>query len=295
MVISGIFFLSVVLFIKHLALKKQIRNLNKQIEDLSNGACEKMLDISLIDKDLEKLAGRLNQYYAKQRYSVACALQHEELLKESIANISHDLRTPLTVIIGHLQLLQNSSLAEEQSRRVETALHKAKRMKELIGAFYDLIILETDQKEPQKENLNISNLLIDFLAENAPLFESRSIEPKIALPEYSIFVQTDRNMIERILQNLLSNAVCYSDGEIGICLSTSTEGDMVLCINNTVKKGADFDIRRLFERFYTGDEARHGESTGLGLAVVKLLVEKLGGSITAEIQSNVLSIELKLQ
>ncbi len=91
-------------------LKKQIRNLADQIDALVHGSTEKMLDIALIDRDLERLAAALNQYYTKQRYTVACALQHEEHLKESIANISHDLRTPLTVITGHLQLLQASAL-----------------------------------------------------------------------------------------------------------------------------------------------------------------------------------------
>ena len=86
-------------------LKKQIRNLTDQIDALVRGSSEKMLDIALIDRDLERLAGTLNQYYTKQRYTVARALQHEDHLKESIANISHDLRTPLTVITGHLQLL----------------------------------------------------------------------------------------------------------------------------------------------------------------------------------------------
>ena len=104
-------------------LKKQIRNLTDQIDALVRGSSEKMLDIALIDRDLERLAGTLNQYYTKQRYTVARALQHEDHLKESIANISHDLRTPLTVITGHLQLLLASALTGEQNRRVTAALH----------------------------------------------------------------------------------------------------------------------------------------------------------------------------
>lgn len=98
-----VFLLLLILLFKYLQTKWQIRNLSKQIAELVNGKSEKMRGISLIDKDLEQLAGILNQYNDNQRQLIASTLRHENYLKESIANISHDLRTPLTVILGHLQ------------------------------------------------------------------------------------------------------------------------------------------------------------------------------------------------
>lgn len=293
--IIGVIILSLALFflmIKHLMLKKQIKNISRQLDLLSQGKTEKMLDISLIDRDLEKLAGTLNCYYDRQRYSVACALRHEEHLKESIVNISHDLRTPLTVIIGHLQMLEKTELSGGQMRRVETALHKAKKMKDLIGAFYDLSIIDFDHTEPQKEEINLTNMLIDFLTESAPLFERKHIQPEIMLPDTSVFIYSDRNMVERILQNLLTNAVRYSSGNIQIRLCKSEERRVTLYMDNSVWNAEKLDVNRLFERFYTGDSSRHSESTGLGLAIVKILVEKIGGSISANAQSDMLSIQL---
>ena len=93
----------VILLFRYIQLKKQIRNLADQVNELNSGNSQQMLDISLIDKDLERLAGILNQYNIRQRQAVAGVLRNEEYLKESVANISHDLRTPLTVILGHLQ------------------------------------------------------------------------------------------------------------------------------------------------------------------------------------------------
>lgn len=113
------------------SIKKQIRNLADQVNELNSGNSQQMLDISLIDKDLERLAGILNQYNIRQRQAVAGVLRNEEHLKESVANISHDLRTPLTVILGHLQLLQKENLESSQAQRVKVILAKPKN--ERIG------------------------------------------------------------------------------------------------------------------------------------------------------------------
>ena len=116
LIITGFF---LILLFRYIQLKKQIRNLADQVKELNCGNSEQMLDISLIDKDLERLAGILNQYNIRQRHAIASVLRNEEYLKESVANISHDLRTPLTVILGHLQLLQKENLESSQAQRIK--------------------------------------------------------------------------------------------------------------------------------------------------------------------------------
>lgn len=278
--------------VKYCLLKKEIRHLSKQLTLLSDGETEKMLELSLTDRDLEHLAGQINRHYSRQRSVTAGALRHEAQLKESIAGISHDLRTPLTVIMGHLQLLEHTLLSEEQLRRTETALRKARRMNELIEAFYELSVLNSEQLQPRRESVNLSNLLIDFLAENAFLMEAAGICPDIRLPGKSVFIRTDTGMLERILQNLLTNAIRYSHGDIRISLSQAPEGDITLCMENTVDEEALPDVNRMFDRFYTGDAARMQGSTGLGLAVVKLLAERLGGEVSARLEGNWLAVTL---
>ncbi len=161
-------------------------------------------------------------------------------------------------------------------------------MKELISTFYDLTLLDSEQAVPKREQLNLSNLLIDFLTDHAPLFDSQNICPDILLPDSSVFIYSDRNMIERILQNLLTNAVCYSLGTVRIQLTQEADGKAVICFQNTVQNAADFDAGRMFDRFYTGDKSRHNESTGLGLAVVKTLAEKLDGQVSAAVEADLL-------
>lgn len=253
-----------------------------------------MLDISLIDKDLERLAGILNQYNIRQRQAVAGVLRNEAYLKESVANISHDLRTPLTVILGHLQLLQKENLESIQAQRVKVIFSKAEKMKELVETFYDLSILEEQQTVPEKEKFNISNMLINLITENAVALEKENILPEINLPDYSIYVYSDKNMVERILQNLLTNAIKYSVGTIKITLMEKENNNIIFTIENPMSDSSEIDCNRLFDRFYTGDKSRHNGSTGLGLAVVKTLVAILGGNIVAKVHANSLIITLEL-
>ena len=290
-----VFLLLLTLLLKYLQTKRQIRNLSKQMTELVNGTSEKMLDISLIDKDLEQLAGILNQYNDKQRQAIASTLRHENYLKESIANISHDLRTPMTVILGHLQLLRKETLTDRQAQRVETIFHKAERMNELIQTFYDLSVLEAEQIIPQREDFNLSNLLINLITENAPALEEKNLSPHIDLPTHSVYLNSDYGMVERILQNLLTNAIRYSSGDIKMSLKRAGENRAIFIIENPIDSKTEINPDRLFERFYTGDTSRHNGGTGVGLAVVKLLTDKLGGNVSAKIKSHILTVTLEIQ
>ena len=292
LIIITIFFL--VLLFRYIQLKKQIRNLSDQVNELNCGNSQQMLDIALIDKDLERLAGILNQYNLRQRQTIVGVLRNEEYLKESVANISHDLRTPLTVILGHLQLLQKENLVPRQAQRIKIILSKAEKMKELVETFYDLSVLEEQQIVPQKERFNLSNLLINLVTENAVSLEKKNILPEINLPDHSVYVYSDRNILERILQNLLTNAIKYSAGTIKITLIEKENKGILFTIENPMSNSSELDCTRLFERFYTGDKSRHDGSTGLGLAVVKVLVKALEGNVSARIRANNLIIILSL-
>lgn len=291
-------FVFIILFLillkKHIQLKQQICNLSDQMEALTSGESEKMLDISFVDHDLEHLAGILNRYNHRQRQIVSDTLRHEEDLKEFVANLSHDLRTPLTVILGHLQLLKKENLQQEQENRVKTILNKTERMRELVEAFYDLSALDDKKRKPHIKIFNFSNLLMNLITEHSPVLEHKDIRLEINLPECSVFVCSDQNMVERILQNLLTNAIRYSDGAIKIDLEQPGKDHILFSIKNSVCNLTESDASRLFERFYMPDHSRHSGGTGLGLAVVKTLTEKLGGSIDARLQADSLLITLEL-
>lgn len=283
----------VVLAIKIIRLRKEIKSMSSQLESLVESDSEKMLDISLVDKELERLAGLFNRYNDKQRMIVAGAMKDEEFLKDSVANISHDLRTPLTVILGHLQLLERSDLSKEQAERVNIVHTKAMRMKELVDTFYEYSLITTSGISLKPERFNVLNMLTDLITESAPVLEEKGITPRIDLPDHSVYMVSDRSITERIFQNLITNAIRYSSGDIAISMKKDG-GRITLSVSNPIPEESELDTDRMFDRFYTGDSSRNSGGTGLGLAVVKEFTDKLGGSVSADRRDNILNISLIL-
>ena len=281
------------LLYRYLKLRSELHKVSDQLESLINDDSEKMIDITLIDKELERLAGLFNQYNDKQRQIVAGAMRDEDYLKDSVANISHDLRTPLTVILGHLQILSKEELTPSQKERLDIINGKALRMKELVDTFYEYSLVTTSNEELKIEKLNFLNMLIDLISDCAPLMDKKGITPNIDLPEHSVYINSDRNAVDRILQNLISNAVRYSTGNIDISLSKDQE-TAILIVSNPIPKDSELNPDRMFDRFYTGDSSRNSGGTGLGLAVVKELTEKLRGNVRAERKGDSLTIILSL-
>jgi signal transduction histidine kinase len=283
----------IVLLYRYIRLKSEIRKISGQLEELVSDNSEKMLDISFVDKELERLAGLFNQYNDKQRQIVAGAIKDEDFLKDSVANISHDLRTPLTVILGHLQLIAKTDLTPDQRERLDIVNNKAVRMKELVDTFYEYSLVTTSNEVMKHDKLNILNMLIDLISDCAPLMDKKGITPKIDLPEHSVYIYSDRNAIDRILQNLITNSIRYSAGDINVKLETVNDS-IVLSVANPIPEDSELDPDRMFDRFYTGDSSRNSGGTGLGLAVVKELTSKLGGNINAVRSGGMLTIKLEV-
>ncbi|WP_341346158.1 HAMP domain-containing sensor histidine kinase [Paenibacillus sp. FSL H3-0469] len=274
------------------SLKRQIRNITKQMVELSLGTVEKKLSISLIDKDLNSLTAEINKNLTKQRELRIQMIRSGNHLKESIANISHDLRTPLTSMIGYLQLLSKGAVNPEQREQIGIVFRKAAHLQTLIKLFYELAVLDSEEIEPEFKNVNYSNAIMDSVVENAAMFEVRSLHPEIILPEDTVFVWADEDMLRRILQNLLDNAAKYATGDIKITLMKGSVTELI--ITNRISSPNEVNVERLFDRFYTSDISRNAGSTGLGLAIVKILIDKLNGTISAELLEDHLQITIVL-
>ena len=275
-------------------LKKPLVELRTASEKIANND----LDFS-IDYDNNDELGQLCASFEIMRTTLADNFskmwRQVEERKALNAAFAHDLRTPLTVILGHLQLLKKENLSAGQTQRIETIYNKAERMKALIQTFYDVSVIDAKEVTPVREDFNLTNLLINLITENAPALEAKGISPVIGLPDHSVYLHSDYGMVERIFQNLIINAIRYSSGSIKIDLKQGKEKSAIFIIENPIDSKVEIDPNRLFERFYTGDKSRHNSGTGVGLAVVKLLTDKLGGNVFAKIENDTLTISLEIK
>ncbi|GFZ25469.1 two-component sensor histidine kinase [Lacrimispora indolis] len=283
-----------VLAVRTVVMRREIRSMSRQLEDLSSGRTEKKISLTLVDARLNELAAQINENMELQKQLRIDARKSEQRLKDSIAGVSHDLRTPLTAIIGYIQMLERSGLNGEQQEKATIILKKANAMRELVESFFELSVIESGQSELAEAAVNFTNIVSEAVVDFIPRFEAAELEPDVDLGDKSLYIAGDTTALGRIVQNLLSNALKYTAGRVKVALE-ERDGEIILTVVNEVRTDTPPDMERIFERFYTGDDCRNSGSAGLGLYIVKLLAEKMQGAVSASLENKMLSVYVVFQ
>ena len=283
-----------VLAVQTVVMRREIRSMSRQLEDLSAGRSEKKISLTLVDARLNELATQINENMELQKQLRIDARKSEQRLKDSIAGVSHDLLTPLTAIIGYIQMLERSGLNGEQQEKATIILKKANAMRELVESFFELSVIESGQSELAEEAVNFTNIVSEAVVDFIPRFEAAELEPDVDLGDKSLYIAGDTTALGRIVQNLLSNALKYTAGRVKVALE-ERDGEIILTVVNEVRPDTPPDMERIFERFYTGDDCRNSGSAGLGLYIVKLLAEKMQGAVSASLENKMLSVYVVFQ
>ncbi len=265
-------------------LQKEIIRATKQLNQVNSHKTEKKIDLTFFDKNLEKLAIEINRQIDQTKLATGEKRRTENELKQAIANISHDIRTPMTSIIGYLQLLESDKLSvEDQKEYVAVVKNGALRLKVLLEDFFELSIIESTDYPLKIEQIQLNKLVQEVLVGFYEEFNQCQLEPIVQIPEGELIIKADSSAVKRVLENLLSNAIRHSRGNVTICLvrcQTSVE----LVISNPENQMSDKTLSLLFDRFYKADKTRTGKGTGLGLPIAKSLMVKMNGNLTAELK-----------
>ena len=215
---------------------------------------------------------------------MALELSKSEMLKNDfIANVSHEIKTPLSVIMTYAKSLENPSLDDDTKSKYLKNLHLAcDRLNTLITNILKLNKLENQKLMPVIEKFNLSELVSSRLIQYLDLIEKKEIE-LICDIEEDLFITSSESYIEIILNNLISNAVKFTEthGEIYVSLKKQNK-EFIIKVQDT---GCGMDKEtgiHIFDKFYQGDTSRSSEGNGLGLALVKKVIDVLGGSISVE-------------
>lgn len=242
-----------------------------------------LICISSGDKSMRRLASAVNVQLRLLRGERRRFLHGDLELKEAIANISHDLRTPLTAIHGYLELLEQEAMSDAARHDLDMLRGRCRELEQLTEELFQYsVAVSVQQLHPGRLDLN--RALEECLLAYRDTLERRQITPDISLPRRRIYRLLDPGALHRILENLLANAVKYSDGDLSVTLSE----DGVICFSNTARGLDAVSAGRLFDRFYTVENGRN--STGLGLSIARLLTQRMDGTIRAKYADSRLSI-----
>ena len=285
-------FLLCILLWKYISLKKNIRHFSQELEKLKDSDYRQPVKVTDFDRDLVELAVKVNEHTDIQRQLGVEYEEGQKQLGTVISGISHDFRTPLTASLGYLQMIEKSSeLSDKNAEYLGIAMQKNRYLKELSDEFFELTKVENGKEELNFEEVNLSNLLTETVLEQHSWIAERNIKTNFEIAD-GIMIQADVHCLKRILNNLMSNAQKYTADSFGVKLKQDNDR-VVLCVSNTIADGTSLDIDKVFEPFYRMD-ARTAGGSGLGLYVVKLLCDRLGWSVRAELNDNVFSVSIAI-
>ena len=270
------------------ALERDIRTCARQLR-----AGRPRVSMAAPNAAAEELLTAVNALLALREREEGDYRRQEQAIRQQIANVSHDLRTPLTSILGYLQLLEGEGLtAEERREYLSIVQGRARALQSMIVSFYDLSRLEGGEYPLSRERVDLYHVLSQLVAEFYNDFTDfdMTVELREGLPT----VTADPAGVLRVFTNLIRNALEHGRKRMSILLYQEG-GEVVSVFANDAPGLAPEDVEHVFDRFFTADKMRTGQSTGLGLAIVKALVERMGHTVSAELEGDLFRVTVRWQ
>ncbi|ASA24782.1 HAMP domain-containing sensor histidine kinase [Paenibacillus donghaensis] len=259
--------------------------ISKGIRHLANGEFMNRVEISSKD-EFRTIAQDLNQASEKLQEAVARGDFAESSKDQLVVNLAHDLRTPLTSVLGYLDLVvKDDQLTEEQVKHFTyIAFTKSQRLEKLIDSLFDITRMNYGKLPVEKKRINLSELMKQLNEELFPIFEKNRLVTRLNL-EPELYVVADGELLARVFENLLANAARHGRDGMYVDLNGRLQaGRVVIQVINYGGSIPQEDLPHIFDMYYTGDRARSQQEggTGLGLFIARNIVEQHEGTITAE-------------
>lgn len=263
-------------------VKKQIFEMTDVLTYVKNGNGNRRI-LSATNELVAPLAYEINDVVVSYENRLSMFHQMEETNRQLMTSLSHDVRTPLTTLIGYLDAAHKGIVTgKDRDDYIEIARRKAHDLKEYIDVLFDWFKLNSNEFAMELRTVEAAELTRDILIDWIPIFEDKQIEYSIDIPEQPFRVSLDTDGYMRILNNLIQNVIAHSRADkIGITLSKKNNNMKIVVTDNGIGIEKE-DLKHIFERLYKCDKGRSGKGSGLGLSIVHQLVEKMNGTITAK-------------
>lgn len=271
-------------------IQAKLKKISVQLSDIVENDSDEKVMVFTDNKTLMDLSGQINRLLIDRQKIKSDFRRQEISSKKTLSNISHDIKTPLTVILGYLEIMRLDHPDDETLQKVEA---KAGQVMELINQFFTLAKLEAGDMNIKISKININELCRESILSFYDILQGKDFAVDISIPEKDIFVQGEKGAVDRILSNLISNAVRYgSDGKyIGFTLRESEDHAYIDVMDKGKGIEKEFALS-VFERLYTMEDSRNRkiQGNGLGLTIAKNLANRLEGDIFLESEPNVKTV-----
>ena len=263
-------------------VKKQITEMTDALMDVKSGNGNRRI-LSVANELVAPLAYEINEIVVSYERRLSIVRQTEETNRQLMTSLSHDVRTPLTTLIGYLDAAHKGMVTgKDRDDYIEIARRKAHDLKEYIDILFDWFKLNSNEFALEIHPIEAAELTRNILIDWIPIFEDKQVDYDIDIPEQPVRVRLDTDSYMRIINNLIQNVIAHSHADkIKIALSKQENNMRLLLADNGVGIEKE-DLKHIFERLYKCDKGRSEKGSGLGLSIVHQLVEKMGGSITVE-------------
>ena len=263
-------------------VKKKIAEMTDALVDVKNGNGNRRI-LSAANELTAPLAYEINEIVVFYESRLSIVRQTEETNRQLMTSLSHDVRTPLTTLIGYLDAAHKGIVrGKERDDYIETARRKAHDLKEYIDVLFDWFKLNSDEFVLEIHSVETAELTRNILIDWIPIFEDKQVDYDIDISEQPVRVMLDVDSYIRIINNLIQNVIAHSHADkIKITLSKKKNSMELILADNGVGIEKE-DLKHIFERLYKCDKGRAEKGSGLGLSIVHQLVEKMGGSIAVE-------------
>ena len=273
----------------------EIRKISRQLKFIRDNKSNLEIPQNIPFREIDELSESINEVLQKYRKIELENERRESEFKSTITNISHDIRTPLTSLDGYFQLLSQAETEEEKSHYSEIIGERITSLKNILEELFTYTKLQDNEFELDLEPVNITQTIFNSVFAFYEDFSNKGIEPKINICDEEIFVNGNEEALKRVFYNIIKNAKEHlgSDrGNYSVSIELAANGDRVFFkCSNSVAQTEDMEIDKVFERFYKSDKARTSNSTGLGLSIARELVQRMGGTIAAELAQGEFSVK----
>ena len=239
-----------------------------------------------------KLAEEINRTLEDVRERKHELSEKEKLIADAYANLSHDIRTPLTSLDGYVQLLRDATTPEEQARYTTIIRERIETLKELLEDLFTFTKLKNGKYEPELEVISLRSVTAETVLSYYDVWKEAGVEPEIDLTDEVLPILGNELAVKRILQNITKNAMVHGHKSIFVTLRKRDEKTAEIVIANPVEHPEEIEISRVFEQFYTADRYHQQASSGLGLAIAKEFTERMGGTIGASLEGDRFSVTI---